>query len=130
MQFAIARVLITNIGIMKRSPLIKAVTLCSFFGLLALFLMYRTGRLDNYIYSDEASLQTSPNGGPLHASKEDSIKHRRDSMKKVRMSSSKSGAVTDDIRMYSSKSGAVFTPRAEADSTKADTSKSKASKQK
>ena len=115
---------------MKRSPFIRAATLCCFIGLLALFLMYRTGRLDTYIYNGETAWQTSPNGGPLHRSKEDSIKHRRDSLKKVRMSSSKSGVVTDDVHMYSSKSGAVFTPRVDADSTKSDTSKSKASKQK
>jgi hypothetical protein len=95
---------------MKRSSLLKALTLCSFFSLLALFLFYRTGKLDTYIYSEGTSLQTSPNGGPVHRSKEDSIKHRRDSLKKIRMSSSKSGGPfsTEDIHMSSSKSGPVF----------------------
>ncbi|HYD20442.1 MAG TPA: hypothetical protein VEB40_03120, partial [Flavipsychrobacter sp.] len=78
---------------MKRSPLIKAATLCSFFGLLALFLMYRTGRLDTYFYGGEAAMQGSPNGGPVAKTKADSVRLRRDSLKRVRMSSSKSGVV-------------------------------------
>jgi hypothetical protein len=107
---------------MRNTVFVKGLTLCCFAGLICLFLFYRSGMLDNYLYGSGASLQTSPNGGALNT-KQDSSKRKQDSTRRVRASSSKSMIVTDDVHMYSSKSGRVFTPRSEKDSIKADSVK-------
>jgi hypothetical protein len=96
---------------MKRSILIKGLTLTCFFGLVLGFLFYKSGKLDGYIYND---IQTSHNGGAIAAEKDTGK-----SKPKPRMSGSKSMVITDEVRMSSSKSGGVFTPRPSAsDSTK------------
>lgn len=81
---------------MKRSKLIKAITLTCFVTLLVSFVLYRTGEFDGYLYSGQQTVHTSPNGGAINASKEDSIKRRRDSIQSVRMYSSKSGSPFSD----------------------------------
>lgn len=99
---------------MKRTVLIKGLTLGSFLVLIVAFICYKSGSLDGYIYND---LQTSPNGGTLTASTKDTTKMK--DKPKPRMSGSKSMVITDEVRMSSSKSGGVFTPRSTvADSTK------------
>lgn len=112
---------------MQKTTLIKALTLTTFFGLLGLFLLYKTGNFDSYIYNDEDPIQSSHNGGAMKGNKKakDSAQRRKDSLNRTRMYSSKSMVITDEIRMSSSKSGPVFTPRAEADSAKKDTAKKK-----
>jgi len=117
---------------MAHFKLVKAFTLLSFTFFIALFVAYRTGRLNSYLSDDSNTIQTSHNGGPIKTpqkNKQDSIK--RDSIKKLMLSSSKVIILTDknkylfdttkrskQIRrqaqdkylMYSSKSGIVFTP--------------------
>lgn len=67
---------------MKNSKLIKAITLFGFFMLIASFLFYRSGRLEDMI--------GSPNGGIT----DNSVKSKRDSLTKLRLSSSKSAVLT------------------------------------
>jgi hypothetical protein len=69
-----------------KSLLIKGLTLAGFLSLIAIFLLYRTGKLDNYLPGNNSDLQTSPNGGAINAG--DSTP-QRDSVERLRMFSSK-----------------------------------------
>lgn len=84
---------------MKRSRLIiQASTLLLFVSLISGFLLYRTGKLDNWFSHDREILQGSPNGGIIGATGTDTIPTPySDSLRKLtlRMSSSKSMTLTD-----------------------------------
>jgi len=100
---------------MPYSHFTKGATLLSFGVLISLFLLYKTGRFDPVAgNSPSEELQGSPNSGPIKKNKSDAAaKRKKDSIEKarIRMSSSKSGIITDDVRMSSSKSGVIFTPK-------------------
>jgi len=84
---------------MKRSRLfIQIPTLLLFVSLIAAFLLYRTGKLDNWLSPDRGAVQGSPNGGVIGASGSDTIPTPyTDSLRKLRMrmSSSKSMTLAD-----------------------------------
>ena len=125
---------------MKRSTIFKAIAVANFIVLFAIFLLYRNGSFDSYLYNNTNNF-TSPNGGVGAKQTVDSINARINSIHKsqnMRLSSSKSlvaidylnrGPVLDSTRvnptdkekemmqrskpemMYSSKSGMIVQPK-------------------
>jgi|GEM_PF-3901069 len=79
---------------MKRSSLVKVITLSSFVFFIVAFLFFRSGAFDGYFYGSDPSVQTSPNGGAFGNRKAIQRTPARDS-NRVRMSSSKSLIVYD-----------------------------------
>ncbi|HYF30580.1 MAG TPA: hypothetical protein VD993_05645 [Chitinophagaceae bacterium] len=80
---------------MSRSKLIKWIVLANFIFWIGAFLLYRSGYLDSYIFNDNAAYQSSANGGVVNP--EDTIPAKKDSLPKIRMSSSKSFVMTDKM---------------------------------
>jgi hypothetical protein len=83
---------------MKHPKLTKAATLLLFLSLISAFLLYRTGRLDTYFSGESTNntFQTSPNGGTISPSENDTVPTPyTDSLIKLRMSSSKSAILTE-----------------------------------
>jgi hypothetical protein len=119
---------------MKKSKILKFIALVNFIALLTVFLLYRNGSFDRYIFNDTNNNFTSPNGGVGAKNNKDSTKVKTDSLLRQRMSSSKSLVIIDNVKlkvdttkpkkdtanikrkdkqtrmMYSSKSGAVIEP--------------------
>ena len=81
---------------MKQSIFIKGLTLFSFVFLIGVFLIYRAGKFDTYLEINNSTLQTSHNGGTIMSSKTDSLKSKKDSTQKLRLSSSKSMVITGE----------------------------------
>ncbi len=126
---------------MKKSKIFKFIAVVNFIALLTVFLLYRNGSFDKYLYNDVNNNFTSPNGGVGAKNNKDSTKVKTDSLLRQRMSSSKSLVIIDNVKlktdttkpkkdtanfkrkdkqtrmMYSSKSGAIIEPnRFKADS--------------
>lgn len=81
---------------MTQSIFIKGLTLFSFVFLIGVFLIYRAGKFDTYLEINNSTLQTSHNGGAITSSKTDSLKSKKDSTQKLRLSSSKSVVITGE----------------------------------
>lgn len=82
---------------MNRSRIFKALALLNFVALIALFLLYRNGSFDSYIYGNDEKRISSPHGGtPLQTTK-DSTKTENDSLERLRLSSSKSTIIIEHI---------------------------------
>lgn len=75
---------------MRKSKVLKALALINFVGLLTLFLMYRNGSFDNYLYNNNEKIISDPNGGTTLKNTDDSTKIINDTLNKQRFSSSKS----------------------------------------
>lgn len=136
---------------MKHSTIIKGLTLFSSIFLVLCFLFYRAGKLDGGLSKDSSANQTSPNGGTITSNKTDTLKSKKDSTSRLRLSSSKSmvlaepapvtkfdtiarrlqkaGPTKQTQFLPSSKSGSVFDRDAlskiKIDSFKLDTTKKK-----
>lgn len=96
---------------MKRSSLLKGTIAIFFFSSIIFFVAFRSGKLDDYFYSD--NIQTSPNGGPLSNQLTDTIPKKTDTIPAVPDSISR-------IHMMSgSKSGMIVTPEMISDANKA-----------
>ena len=120
---------------MNRKTIFKAIALINFVLLITVFLLYRNGSFDHYLYGSNERNLTSPNGGTPAKVSKDSIPKKYDSLRSIRMSSSKSIVIMDERKlrteamyikfdstkirskpeekglMYSSKSGRIVTPR-------------------
>jgi hypothetical protein len=120
---------------MNRKTIFKGIALLNFIILITVFLLYRNGSLDHYIYGDNERNLTSPNGGTPAKISKDSTSKKMDSARSLRLSSSKSIVIIDDRKlrteafnlrfdstkirsgteekriMYSSKSGLIVEPR-------------------
>jgi hypothetical protein len=127
---------------MKRSKFIQGLTLLSFIFFLAAFVLYRMGKFDSYLYSNNSQFQTSPNGGNIGQGPTDTVPRKAMDSVKVMMYSTKSMVLIDKkprfldsikqkkrldsinkrprkIMMSSSKSGYIFTiPQSAFDSIK------------
>lgn len=120
---------------MNRKTIFKGIALLNFIILITVFLLYRNGSFDRYIYGANERNLTSPNGGtPAKVSKESTSKET-DSLQNLRMASSKSMIIVDERKlrtdaifikldttkpslkpeekrlMYSSKSGMMVEPK-------------------
>lgn len=142
---------------MNKSVIFKGFALVNFVILLTAFLLYRNGSFDNFIYNNNENLLTSPNGGTVTQTTQDSTFVKIDTSR-IFSSSSKSLVLIDDIKfdedttqtdttqtdsskvnllidkqkhlMYSSKSGRIIDPKLfESDSLKKE-KKSKKKKNK
>lgn len=137
---------------MNKKTIFKGIALINFILLITVFLLYRNGSFDRYIYGNNERNLTSPNGGtPAKTSKDSIIISKKiDSSQSLRLSSSKSIVITEQSRlliesvrplfdstkislrpeekeiMYSSKSGKIF----DRNSFLADSSKTKQNKTK
>jgi len=80
---------------MRKSNLIKGMTLLSAVSFVTIFLLYRVGKFDHYFSS--TSLQTSTNGGAMSSNYIDTIP-KIDSTQKIMLSSSKSIIIIDQKR--------------------------------
>jgi hypothetical protein len=120
---------------MNRKAIFKTIALINFVLLITVFLLYRNGSFDHYIYDANERNLTSPNGGTPAIASKDSIPKKYDSLQSMRMSSSKSIVIMDERKlridamnikfdstkirskpeekrlMYSSKSGGIVDPR-------------------
>ncbi|WP_375562991.1 hypothetical protein ACE193_10845 [Bernardetia sp. OM2101] len=126
---------------MNKSFIFKGFALVNFVILLTAFLLYRNGSFDNFIYNNTENLLTSPNGGTVTQTTQDSTFIKADTLDIRMFSSSKSMILIDDIKfdedtiktdsskvnltekqkhlMYSSKSGRIIDPKLfEVDSLK------------
>ena len=83
---------------MSKLKIIKGIALVNFFALLTIFLMYRNGSFDSFIHSGTKNSLASPNGGTLTKSTKDSSVKKNDSLKKQRLSSSKSLVLVDNMK--------------------------------
>lgn len=78
---------------MSRSTIFKTIAVINFVALFTIFLLYRNGAFDNYIYQRMANNFTSPNGGFGARETADSIRARIKAIhqrQRTRLSSSKS----------------------------------------
>lgn len=85
---------------MKRSTIFKVIAVANFLALVSIFLLYRNGTFDSYLYKNSNNNFTSPNGGVGAKQITDSINARIDSMhrlQRVRLSSSKSLVTIDNM---------------------------------
>lgn len=79
---------------MERKSLRKLLALSSFFLLISLFVLFKSGSLGQFL---SAGMQTSPNGGAVNTIKADSTaKAKEDSVSRLRMSSSKMLVIVDN----------------------------------
>jgi hypothetical protein len=78
---------------MKKITIIKAFTLLSFLFLIGIFLLYRVGKFDTYLFTEEPVIQSSHNGGKITT-----LTINSDSTRLTRLSSSKSMIITDRNR--------------------------------
>ena len=85
---------------MTSGTFIKGITLFGFVFLITSFLLYRVGRFDNFINDDSSPIQTSPNGAVINSAKADTLKPQKDSLQKLRLSSSKSIVLIDKKPTY------------------------------
>jgi hypothetical protein len=120
---------------MKKKTIYKSIALANFVLLLAAFLLFRNGSFDKFLYDNSDLKLTSPNGGtPVKTAKDSAVK-KTDSIRRQRLSSSKSLVIIDNIKlktdtikpkpdspkinvpgkekplMYSSKSGIIVDPK-------------------
>lgn len=84
---------------MKKSKIFKVIALVNFIALLTVFLLYRNGSFDRYIFNDANNNFTSPNGGVGAKNNNDSTKVKTDSLLRQRMSSSKSLVIIDNVKL-------------------------------
>ncbi len=119
---------------MYQSKLFKTIAFVNFIGLLSLFLLYRNGSFDKYLYNETNTIITSPNGGTPVKTNKDASTSNTDSLNNLRLSSSKSAIIFDPIKrnkdsiafkkdsinkilinekmlMYGSKSGIIIDPK-------------------
>lgn len=120
---------------MNRKTIFKGIALLNFIVLITVFLLYRNGSFDRYMYGSNERNLTSPNGGTPAKVSKDSIPQKYDSLQSLRMSSSKSIVIMDERKlkteaakikfdsskiglkseekriMYSSKSGLIVEPK-------------------
>lgn len=83
---------------MNRSAIFKIIALTNFIALFTVFLLYRNGTFDQYVYKNTDNNFTSSNGGVGAKQTADSVKAAYNSFRqkqRMRMSSSKSVVVTD-----------------------------------
>ena len=80
---------------MRKSNLLKGFTLLSFVFFISTFLMYRIGIFDNYFSYPKSEMQSSPNGGTITTSQQNTTKFKKDSSHKLLLSSSKVLILTD-----------------------------------
>ncbi len=141
---------------MNKSVIFKGFALVNFVILLTVFLLYRNGSFDNFIYNNRQNSLTSPNGGTVTQTTQDSLSMEFDSLEVIRFSSTKSIRIFKEIRfnkdttqtdttkidsskvdltdkqkhlMYSSKSGQIIDPKwFESDSLREKKSKKKKNK--
>ena len=84
---------------MPKSKIIKSIAIANFVFWIGLFLLYRAGYLDEYIFNNESAMQSSPNGGAITDNNTDTVPKKSDTvLPKTRMSSSKSFIITDNLR--------------------------------
>lgn len=68
---------------MKRSTIFKVIAVANFLALVSIFLLYRNGTFDSYLYKNSNNNFTSPNGGVGAKQITDSINARIDSMHRL-----------------------------------------------
>lgn len=120
---------------MNRKTIFKGIALLNFIVLITVFLLYRNGSFDRYIYGSNERNLTSPNGGTPAKVSKDSTSKESDSLRNLRLASSKSMIIVDERKlrtdavyikpdttkpglkpeekrlMYSSKSGKIVDPK-------------------
>lgn len=119
---------------MKKSNIFKFIAVVNFIALLTVFLFYRNGSFDRYLYNNTDNNFISPNGGVVAKNNKDSTKVKTDALQQQRISSSKSLVIIDNVKlkadttkpkkdttikrkqepvrmMSSSKSGAIIEPK-------------------
>lgn len=119
---------------MNKKTIFKGIALLNFIVLITVFLFYRNGSFDHYIYGANERNLTSPNGGTPAKISKDSTSKKNDSLEYLRMASSKSIIIVDERKlrtdqvklfdstkissrpeekrfMYSSKSGKIVDPK-------------------
>lgn len=84
---------------MKKSNIFKFIAVVNFIALLTVFLLYRNGSLDSYIYNDKDNNFTSPNGGVGAKNNKDTTNVKTDSLRQQRISSSKSLVIIDNVKL-------------------------------
>jgi hypothetical protein len=84
---------------MRKSKVFKFIAVVNFIALLTVFLLYRNGSLDKYIYNDANNNFTSPNGGVGAKNNNASTKVKTDSLQRQRISSSKSLVIIDHVKL-------------------------------
>lgn len=82
---------------MDKTKIFKGVAFINFIGFIILFLLFKNGTFDKYFSNDKSSSLTSPNGGTPTKLTKDSINQKNDSLKRRRLSSSKSLVIIDDL---------------------------------
>lgn len=90
---------------MNRSTFFKILAVTNFIALFTIFLLYRNGSFDNYLFNDKAISFTSSNGGVAAKQTADSLRARIDSIHKrqrTMLSSSKSLVTIDNIQRIDS----------------------------
>ncbi|WP_338814870.1 hypothetical protein V9L05_06665 [Bernardetia sp. Wsw4-3y2] len=100
---------------MNKSFIFKGFALVNFVILLTAFLLYRNGSFDNFIYNNTKNLLTSPNGGTVTQTTQDSLTIKADTLDVIRFSSSKSMRIFEEVKF-------------EQDTIKTDTTKTDSSK--
>lgn len=100
---------------------LRALALLSSGTLVIIFLMYRTGELDRYLFP-EPEWQTSPNGGPIgnKINRDTTILPKKDSVP-VHLYSSKSMIVVDKLPKQPKFPDSLFKPKKPVDSSLAPT---------
>ncbi len=90
---------------MNKSTFFKTLAVTNFIALFTLFLFYRNGSFDSYLFNNKAFNFTSPNGGVGAKQTADSLRARIDSIHKwqrTMLSSSKSIVTIDNIQRIDS----------------------------
>ena len=83
---------------MKKLNIFKFIAVVNFIALLTVFLFYRNGSFDRYLYNNTDNNFISPNGGVVAKSNKDSSKVKTDALQRQRISSSKSIVITDNVK--------------------------------
>jgi hypothetical protein len=97
---------------MTKKTIFKGIALINFIVLITVFLLYRNGSFDRYIYGANERNLTSPNGGTPAKVSKDSATKKMDSLALLRLSSSKSIVVMDERKLR------IETMKLQLDSTK------------
>src|SRR5687767_12136030 len=83
---------------MNKSNIFKFIAVVNFIALLTVFLFYRNGSFDSYLYNNTDNNFISPNGGVVAKNNKDTTKAKTDSLQRQRISSSKSLVIIDNVK--------------------------------
>jgi hypothetical protein len=84
---------------MKKSNIFKFIAVVNFVALLTVFLFYRNGSFDRYLYNNTDNNFISPNGGVVAKNNKDSTKVKTEALQQQRISSSKSLVIIDNVKL-------------------------------